>query len=406
VRRVLVSAGDPSGDLILAKLVESLREQSRETGAGDIEFVGLCGPAAEAAGVKVIASAKEVAVVGITEVLRNLPHLFGVLNRLKTELVRVDSVLLLDFPDFNLRLAELARKAGKPVDYVVAPQVWAWRGGRLDQIRQRVRRMYPALPFEEEVFREAGIDARFLGHPIRDLLPPKARRAAREELAVSPEDHLIAILPGSRHSEIRKHLPLLIEAWGLFLALEAKQNLGKHARHRAVVPLAPGWTREEWLGLLEEKDRARLLELERAGDWILTHDSRRALMAADFGWIVSGTASLEAALYLVPHILLYRLSPISAFLIKRLSHYFSDENAAAGLPNILLRKMVIPELLQDRVSARALAIESYELLGNPARLDEMAKSLRFLPKKLGEAGATRRIASDLLAAWGVARKGG
>ncbi|MBS1984074.1 MAG: lipid-A-disaccharide synthase [Bdellovibrionales bacterium] len=396
MKRVLVSAGDPSGDLILAALVRAIKASPV---GNQYEFAGLCGPASMREGVQLVAEAKDVAVVGISEVVRKLPQIFGALGKLRQELSRCDSVLCVDFPDFNLKLADIARVQGKPVDYIIAPQVWAWRHGRLPKIARSVRRLYPALPFEEELFREAGVDAHFLGHPIRDMLPPRARRESRTELQVLPAERLLCLMPGSRRTEIERHLPLFLEAWDIFTHLEA--NAHHRVRNRAVLPLAPGWTREAWLAILSAKDRARFEELEKSGEWILASDSRRALMAADFGWIVSGTATLEAALYMLPHILVYRLSYFSALLIKSLSHYFSDRNAAAGLPNILLGQNVIPELLQDDVDARRLAIESFELLNDPARLSTIGKSLRYLPKKLGDVGAVMRISADLLQMWGA-----
>lgn len=393
-RRVLVSAGDPSGDLILAAVIRHLKAHNQ---GEPLEFVGLCGPASEAEGAQIIASAKDVAVVGISEVLRNLRKIFGVLDRLKAEIPRCQSVLCVDFPDFNLKLAQLARRQGCPVDFIIAPQVWAWRSNRLPQIARAVRRLYPALPFEESIFRDAGVDARFLGHPIRDMLPPRNRREARKEIAADPDDRVICVMPGSRRSEIERHLPLMLEAWERFAQLERQAQF--RTRNVAVLPLAPGWTREGWFELLKPEDQARFQRFEAEGVWRVVPDSRRALMAADFGWIVSGTATLEAALYQVPHVLVYRLSGLSAFLIKALSTYFSDSSASAGLPNILLGRAVIPEILQDSLSAKRLAIESFELLHDPTRLDEIGKSLRYLPKKLGDPGATERIALDLLAAW-------
>ena len=394
MKRILVSAGDPSGDLILAGVIRNIRELNpTET----YEFVGLCGPASEKEGARSLASAKDVAVVGISEVLRNLKKIFGVLDILKKELAQCDSVLCVDFPDFNLKLSELARKQKVPVDFIIAPQVWAWRSGRLPKMKRLLRKIYPVLPFEEELLKDAGIDARFLGHPIRDLLPPKSRRTAREELNIQSAERLFCLMPGSRHSEILRHLPLFIEAWQRFEKMELAARTKTH--DRVVVPIAPGWTQEGLMELLNPDYRALLQNWLDEKKWVFVTDSRKALMAADFGWIVSGTATLEAALYQVPHILVYRLSWSSAFLIRFLSHYFTDRDASAGLPNILLGKSVIPELLQEHVDAKRLAIESFELLHDPIRMAEIERSLRFLPKKLGDAGAIRRIAQDLSASW-------
>lgn len=394
-KRILVSAGDPSGDLILASLVRAMREGAPNT---SFEFVGLCGPASEAEGVKPLASAKDVAVVGISEVLRNIRKIFGTLDLLRAELPRVDSLLCLDFPDFNLRLAAMARNQKVPTDYIIAPQVWAWRHGRLPQISRCVRRMYPVLPFEEELFRNAGIDARFLGHPIRDMLPPRARREARKEFDLKPEDYCLAILPGSRSTEIRRHLPLFLDAWDELERFEKRRGF-EPPRH-ALLPMAPGWDELSIEALLSDKDRARLRHRITYG-WRFVRDSRRALMAADFGWIVSGTASLEAALYMLPHVLVYRLSRLSAFLIRASSQYFRPGEGFAGLPNILLGRETIPELLQDQLDPKRLALETFELRHDNTRLTELNRSLRYLPKKLGNPGAITRMAEDLLHLWGA-----
>jgi lipid-A-disaccharide synthase len=390
-RRVLVSAGDPSGDLILAAIIRELREIA----PGRVEFAGLCGPACEAEGVRVLARAQEVAVVGIWEVLRKLRTIFGALGRLREELPACDSLLCVDFPDFNLKLAGMAAQAGKPVDYVVAPQVWAWRSGRMEKIRRLVRRLYPALPFEEEIFRDAGVDARFFGHPVRDLLQPRNRAAARRELDFETEADTVvfALMPGSRRSEIDRHLELLIDAWDKARPLRQRKSM--KAVWKGVLPLAPGWDYARFKEGLPSRTVSRLEELVSSGEWKIVSDSRQALMASDFGWIASGTATLEAAYYQVPHVLIYRLSGLSAWLIRSSTSYFEREEAAAGLPNILLGRNVIPELLQRDLSDDRLAAETVELLADGIRMGRVRKSLRFLPKRLGEPGVTRRVAEDL-----------
>lgn len=393
--RVLVSAGDHSGDMILAKIVSTLK------GAyGDrVEFVGLAGPLSQAAGVKSIGRTQDVAVVGIVEVLRNLEKIFAVLGKLENELKNVDSVLCVDFPDFNLKLSGMAYKAGKPVDYVVAPQVWAWRGHRLPLIKKVVRKLYVALPFEKEIFVDAGINAEFLGHPIRDALAPLNRRAAREALKIAETDYVFCMMPGSRHAEIRRHLPLMLHAWTNFGRLAESKGLKLGLRRRVVVPVAQGMDASAFLAHAKSKDRKAIEALLASGEWTLVYQSHLAQMASDFGWVASGTASLEAAYYQLPHILVYKLSPISAWLIKSLTSYFSDPGSFAGLPNILLRLPVIPEILQHEVNDRRLAAETVELLMDSHQLANMKKSLRFIPKKLGEAGASFRIAEDLAKLW-------
>lgn len=392
---MLVSAGDHSGDLILSKIVSTLK------GAyGDrLEFVGLGGPLSQAAGVKPIGRTQDVAVVGIVEVLRNLKKIFAVLGNLESELKNVDSVLCVDFPDFNLKLAGMARKAGKPVDYVVAPQVWAWRKNRLPFIKNTIRKLYVALPFEQEIFLDAGVNAEFLGHPIRDTLSPLNRRGAREALQLQDSEFVFCIMPGSRHSEIKRHLPLMVEAWRDFTKFVEQKHIGEAKKYRAIVAVSQGQDAQSFLAHLNSKDQKRAQELLDSGEWKLVYQSHLAEMASDFGWVASGTASLEAAYYQLPHILFYKLNSLSAWLIKNLTSYFSDSNSFAGLPNILLRLPVIPEILQHELTARRLAVETVEILSNSHQLNNIKKSLRFIPKKLGEAGASFRIAEDLAKLW-------
>ena len=211
MRRVVVSAGDPSGDLILAGVIRRLKEKFADKGG--IEFVGLCGPACEAEGVRVIARSSDVAVIGLWEVLANLRKLFGILAELGEEIKKSDSLICVDFPDFNFRLSEIARKLGKPVDYIVAPQVWVWRSNRIFDMRRFVRKLYPALPFEEQIFSEVGVPTKYLGHPIRDLLPPKNRSASRAALNFGAEEFVICLMPGSRKNELSVQFPLMIRAW-------------------------------------------------------------------------------------------------------------------------------------------------------------------------------------------------
>lgn len=396
-RRILVSAGDPSGDLILSEIIKNLREVYPTV---VFDFVGLCGPKSIEQGARAIVSTQDVAVVGIVEVLRNLDKIFKSLHVLSDELKKCDSLLCVDFPDFNLRLARMAKKIGRPVDYVVAPQVWAWRSGRIPLIKNLVRRLYPAFGFEASLFLEAGADAKFLGHPIRDLLPPRNRRESRMELGVDSSDFVVGLMPGSRRGEIRRHLSLMVEAWDLFYS-QKNRLYSKHKNLKALLVLAPQWTLEDLLKVLNQHLRSQVEEWVKEGYWIVSNDSHRALMAMDFGWICSGTATLEAGYYQVPHILLYRLNSFSVYLLRMLSSYFSDPESSAGLPNIILKKKVIPELLQNDLTAERLARDSAELLLDNPKMVDIVKHLRFIPKALGEPYACRRIAMDLGALWGI-----
>jgi lipid-A-disaccharide synthase len=392
---VLISAGDPSGDLLLSKILARLKERAAPE---PIEFVGLAGVHCEAVGARLLERSENVAVVGFLEVLTKLRSLFSILHRLIAELPKVDSVILVDFPDFNFRLARAAKKLSKPVDYVVAPQLWAWRRSRVNEMRRWVRRLYPALPFEETLFREAGVDTRFLGHPMRDLLPPKARRSSREALGLSQDSFVVAVLPGSRSGEILRHMPMLIEA-SERLFNQRRRLFPLQQSLVFLMPLAPGWDLERLRHLLPSSCQEKLKKLIEDRLWVVDTDSHRSLMASDFGWVASGTATLEAAFYQVPHILIYRLSRVSAWIIQSMTSYFRNSDGMAGLPNLILGRKVIPELLQGDLDSKRLVSETVELLTNASRLDEIKKSLRFVPKRMGEHGCSNRIADDLWELW-------
>ncbi len=400
-QRVLVSAGDPSGDLLLSKVIGHLFELGHEHGI-EFEFKGLAGPKSESAGVKLYGRSEDVAVVGLTEVIKNLPKIFGVLGELSKLLPDSDRVICVDMPDFNFRLAKFAKKRSLAVDYLVCPQVWAWREDRLELMRSLFRRVYPVLPFEETYLRQHGIDARYLGHPIRDILPPRARKQKRDELSVPDDVFAIAVLPGSRHSELKRHLPILIDAWVLFQKQAKRRHLDKS--YRAILPIARGMKRADLDALLKGRHQKLFNEWLNSREWQLHDDAWSVMQAADFGWIASGTATLEAAYYQLPHILFYRLSWLSARIIRSLTSYFSGNEGMAGLPNILLERRVIPELLQENLTPERLAIESIEFISDTIKMTNTKKQLRFIPKRLGEAGVAKRMAEDLWELWGLSQK--
>jgi lipid-A-disaccharide synthase len=393
-KKILVSAGDPSGDLKLSRLIQALQEKF---GPDAFEFFGLAGPECEKRGVRLVARSSEVAVMGFTEVLAKLPKILSVLKKMNDELPAADGVLLVDFPDFNFKLAHRASQLKKPVDYFIAPQIWVWKRGRLKAMQKFVRRVYPELPFEENIYREAGIGAHYYGHPIRDILPPKARKAVRQELNIHQEDFLFAILPGSRHSEIRKHLPIFVDAWHE-LRIELSRRRDDRVV-RVVLPLAQGITEKDFLDSLNEEQKRKYRTWVDYREWIVGEDSWKMLQAADFGWIASGTASLEAGYYQLPHILVYKLSALTALLIKMRSNYLAVDGGFAGLPNIILEKAVVPELLQADLDSKRLRSETIELLYDHSRLQAMRKELRWLPKKMGSAGVLERIAEDYGSLW-------
>jgi len=385
----LVSAGETSGDRILARTVVAMKKQYKLQGI-EVEFLGLCGPESKLAGVKQLIEMKTISVMGITEVFKFLPKIVQSLLLLKKHIPQVDKLILVDYKDFNFKLANMAYKHSKPVEFIVAPQVWAWRSSRLPKIKKLIKRLFVTLPFEQELFRDNGIDAHFLGHPIRDLLPVKNKLAAIESLQLNPKNLNIAILPGSRESEIKKILPILINSWQLLLQRSINNSInGK--KFTGVLSLAKGWDLERIKSLLNKSTLSKFEDLIKSKQWVVSDNSYSSMMACDFGWITSGTATLEAAYYGLPHVLVYKLNKLSEVVFKMVSNYTKREKNYIGLPNIILNEKVIPELLQSYLQPTHVVTETLDILSNTPRLWWIDKQLRWIPKKLGSPGVGERI---------------
>jgi lipid-A-disaccharide synthase len=373
-REILISAGEPSGEMYAARLAAALHERA---GA---HLFGLGGPRMREAGVELLADASEVAVVGISEVARRLPAVWRVYRQLAAEAARRKPALaiLVDFPDFNLRLARRLRAAGIRVVYFISPQIWAWRPNRIHLIRRLVERVICIFPFEEKLYRDAGVPVDYVGHPLAGAVRP---RWTREEFfrRYDLEDGkpLVTLLPGSRPGEIAHILPTLLEA---------------SARLQAELPgcqfalaLAPGLTARA----VEDYARADLpVHLVEAA----TYD---ALAAADCALVASGTATVEAALLGAPIVVVYRVSPATAFLARRLvrTPHFAMVNLIAG-------RRVVPELIQEAFTAETVAAEARALLASAAARERMKRDLADVAAKLSGdmPGAAIEHAAGIIAA--------
>ena len=365
-----IVAGEHSGDTHggnLVKAFEALAPGSRWFGAG--------GPVMASAGVECLVPMERLAVVGIGEVLSHLPSLWLGMRKLKKAfLTRGPEVLVLvDFPDFNFRLARFAKAHGIKVVYYITPQVWAWRQGRTEFLRNFVDRALVIFPFEEGFLKERGVDARFVGHPLADTVrtdSPLETFLKRHEL--SPSTLRVALLPGSRASEVKRNLPPLLEASEILAS--RRPNLA------CFVPWADG---------LPES-----LKKMRAGApvrWV-EGEYRDVLGHAHAAAVASGTATLEAALLGVPQIIVYRLKPVTYALGSRLVKL-----RKVGLPNIVLGEDAIPELIQADFTGERTTLELERLLEHPevskTRAEVLARSIR---NKLGEGNASARAAQELL----------
>jgi lipid-A-disaccharide synthase len=375
---VLVSCGEPSGDLYAGDLVRHLRER-----AGPLDVFGLGGDRVEAAGGRLVAHVRDLAVVGLLEVLKHLRRLRGVFRAVLEEVERERPAVavLVDYADFNLRLARELKGRGVPVVYYVSPQVWAWRRGRMRAIRERVVRMVVIFPFEEPLYREAGVPVTFVGHPLVDLArPAEDRPAFLASLGLDPARPVLALLPGSRPQEVAHNLPPIAGALRLLRARRADLQLAL-----AVAPsLDPA---------LFDRDLAGL-PVTRVGG--RTH---ALLSAATAGIVASGTATVEAALMDLPSVVVYRLAPLTYALGRpfvRVPHY--------AMANLIAGREVVKELIQRDFRPEAVAREVVALLEDPSRRGSVKEGLAQVRARLGPSGASARAAAVVAEVLASAKK--
>ncbi|MBI4795165.1 MAG: lipid-A-disaccharide synthase [Deltaproteobacteria bacterium] len=374
--KILIVAGEASGDHHAARLVAAIKEEL--PGA---EFLGVGGEALAAQGVRILCPASELAVVGLLEVAGRLPAVFRALRdigrALKTENPQL--VILVDFPDFNFWVARLARFHRVPVMYYISPQVWAWRTYRVRTIARLVDRLVVIFPFEAEFYQERGVPVEYVGHPLVETLPPLPSRAALlQAWCLDPRRFTLALLPGSRASEIERHLPLMLQTAALI-----KQAIPET---QFVLPLASTAPR----ALVEEMVQ-KLGEGESFPPGpplkIIEGQSYAALSAAHLAVVASGTATVEAALAATPTVIIYRVSPLTFAVARRLVRV-----SHAGMANLLAGETIFPELLQDDFTPEGLAREVLSLMGDRERLQALRRGLARIRERLGEPGASRRAA--------------
>lgn len=377
---VLISAGEASGDRHAAGLMEAA---ARLTGDRKrIRFFGLGGDAMAAAGLDPIAHSDEVAVVGIVEVVRELPRIRRVFRKLllASEARRPSLAVLVDFPDFNLRLARRLRRRGIPVLYYVSPQVWAWRRRRVRTIARLVDRMLVLFPFEVEVYRGHELHVDHVGHPLVDDVPELESAWDRQEGV--PERPVLALLPGSRNSEVRRILPPMLRA--------AATLVGTAGAGQVRLILAPTVDPELVRRLVANGPLdGDELDIVRADRFAAVAGSHLALCA-------SGTATLEVGLLGTPMIVVYRVAPLT-YAIGRLL----VDLPFVSLVNLVLGREVVPELLQAEADHERMVAAASGLLGRRSRIDAMRGALAELRPALGESGASERAAGCLLEELGL-----
>ena len=373
MEEVLVVATEASADLHAARVVEELRLLRP-----GVKAFGMGGPRLRAAGLEALRDAEEMSVMGVAEVLPKIPTILGILRELAEAAAarRPRVALLVDSPDFNLPLAKRLKRAGVPVVYYVSPSVWAWRRRRVKIIARVVDRMLCILPFEERFYEGTGVHARFVGHPLLERPPPGPPAAYRAALGLAPGRTTIALVPGSRRSELRRILPGMLEAAELIRARRPDAQF--------VVPVAPTLPAE---ALQPYLSRHAALDVKLAPGRV-----DEAVGAADAALVKSGTSVLETALMLRPMVVVYRLSWLTYLvgrLFVRLAHF--------ALVNLLAGRTLVPELLQRQATPERMATELLPLLDDGAARADQLRGLAEVRSSLGEPGAPRRVAEELLA---------
>jgi len=389
---IFISAGEASGEHYGALLVEALRQRMADAGQ-TAAFFGMGGQRMAEAGLDCVVRSEDMAVMGLTEVLHHLPRIYREFRRLKQSIRgrRPDVAVLIDFPEIHFRLAEELHRLGIPVIFFVSPQLWAWKKKRIELVRKYVDKMLVIFPFEEPFYRERGVEAEFVGHPLAELPQPAVSRAQfAAENRLDPAKTWIGLLPGSRAREIRDNLPEMIEAaWGL----EAPEGLGP-LEFEYLLPLAPTLNAAQRAGVLE------LVEKHAGGlDIRLVNDARGSLFHARASVVASGTATVEAALIGNPFVVVYRVSAITYAIAKRLVTL-----PHVAMANLIAGARVVPELIQSEFTAANIVAELGRLLpdGPPRQsmMQELARIRGLLNTRRGkgDSGAIDRVAAITLVA--------
>jgi len=368
--RILLSCGEASGDLYAGALTRELR-----AAAPDVVVSGLGGPEFAAAGGQVLEDYRGLSVTGLTEALAKIPRAAAARRRLVTvaRAERPDALVLLDYPDFNIRLAQQIKELGVPIVYYISPQIWAWRPWRMKTIRAIADRVLVIFPFEEALYRDAGVPVEFVGHPLIDLAGVRRPRATfLESVSLLPAAPTVAVLPGSRANEVEQILPDLVDAARLIrLTIPAVQFVCARAPH------------------LDDRlfDRARQVDAFR----IVEGDTDTVLASSDVALTASGTATVQAALHDTPMVVVYRLSRLTYRIVRRLVNV-----DAVAMVNLIAGRRLVPELIQEAFTPDAVAKEAVSMLTDSGRASQIREGLADVRRKLGGPGASRRAAEAIL----------
>ena len=356
--KILISAGEASGEMYGAQLIEAIRRRM-----SDARFFGVGGPRMRKAGCETVVDAQDLAVVGIVEILSHLRKIYGLFDHLIAEADRrkPDLAIVIDSPAFNWRVARQMHKRGVPVIYYVCPQFWAWRQGRVKLLRKYVTKALVIFPFEEKFYRDRGVDATFVGHPLSDLPRPAIERASyAAEYQLDPAKHWITIMPGSRVKEVRMNLPTI---------LEAVRKLGPECEY--LLPIAPTLNAD----IIRSHIQSQKITL--------VNESPAALCHSRAGIVASGTATVEAAMMQTPFVMVYRVSPLTYALGKpriKVPHF--------AMVNLIAGERLVPELVQHDFTAESVLTRIRDLLPDGAVRDRQLEGFARVRAALQPSDAT------------------
>jgi len=367
-KRVLVIAGEASGDLHGANLVKAVHRVAPE-----VRFCGIGGENLRKVGTELLFHNSQLAVVGILEVLTKLHSILRAFGRVKQTLAEenLDLAILIDFPDFNLHVASHLKRRGVPILYYISPQIWAWRGWRIHKIKRLIDKMVVVLPFESSVYRDEGLDVAFVGHPLLDVVRTRSRPGEfLSHLGVDRKRQIIGLFPGSRDHEVRRLLPVMLDAAGLMV----RQFPDLHF----LISVAPG---------IHSEEVQRLVGNHNLPSTIVENNPYDMMAVSELLVVASGTVTLEAAILNTPMVILYKVSPLTYWMgrpMVRVEHI--------GLVNLVAGRTVAPELIQGRASPGRIAREALSILTDRERFSAMKSALVAVKQKLGTPGASDRTA--------------
>lgn len=372
---VLIIAAEASSSLYAQRLLELWKKTGRH-----VEAFGIGSREMEKLGFDCIGRSEEMAVVGIQEVVKVFPLIRRVYHELlaQAEKRKPKFALLMDYPEFNLKIAKDLKKRGITVIYYISPQIWAWRTGRIKTIRKVVDKMLVLLPFEEPFYKKHNVEVSFVGHPLLDELPEleteEQHRSHRERFGVAADEIVLGLMPGSRRSEIQHHLQIQLQAASLLVS--------RNPRIRPVLMVAPSLNREEL--------RTALATVNFPIQ-IIQENPVSMIQLADVMLVASGTATLLVGLLAKPMVIMYRVNAFTAWIARKLV----TKTAFFGLPNLVLNRLVVPELLQEEVTPERLALELSKMIDHPEERRKVSANLAELRTSLGKLGATDRVAEIL-----------